>query len=174
MVTWNAGMHSMYLGLSWSIMQQRKVRPFSIKRSDSPLMISCDNKPGLALLQGVVLPGLWTYGVMKVFRLYLFSQCSQDDPFPGAWALTAQITLILLVSMYCYLLMYQACGEDVAFAKGTPSLRIIKYGKSFVPGCLCCGFPVCLSWWAFLSASLVFQAFPSLSPSVPWGWAQKL
>lgn len=52
-VTWIAGMHRIYLVLSWPIIQQTKVRPFSVKRNDSPL-ISCDNKLGLALLQGVV------------------------------------------------------------------------------------------------------------------------
>lgn len=53
-----AGMHSIYLGRAWPIIQQTKVRPFRVKRSDSPLIISCDNKLGLALLQDVVLPGL--------------------------------------------------------------------------------------------------------------------
>lgn len=103
---------------------------------------------------------------LKVFRLYLFSQleqCSQNDLFPGAWALTALIALFLLVSVGCYLLMFQVCGENVTFTKGTLSLGIIKYGKSFVPGCLPCGFHVCLSWWAF---PFCFTSLPGL-PSVP-------
>lgn len=58
MVAWIAGMHSIYLGLCCPIIQQTKDMPFSVKRSDSPLIISCDNKLGLTLLQGVVLPGL--------------------------------------------------------------------------------------------------------------------
>lgn len=99
---------------------------------------------------------------MKVFRLYLFSwleQCSQDDLFPGAWALTAEIALFLLVSVCCYLLMFQDCGEDVTLTKGTLSLGIIKYGKCFVPGCLLCGFHVCLGWWAF---PFCFTGLPGL------------
>lgn len=112
-VTWLlARMHSTYLRLPWPIIQQTKVRPFNVKRSDSPLC--------------------------QFFRLYLFhqlAQCSQHDLIPSACALACSDCSAAL-SLRCCLLMFLVCGEDAVFAKTTPSMAVIKYGTPFVPGCL--------------------------------------
>lgn len=117
-----------HLRLSLLIIQQTKVRP-SASKGVVPLPVSCDNKLRLTLLQDMVLPGLWSHEEM-VRRLYLFSQ----------------LELVLVCG---YLLVFQACGENVTFMKGMLIFQIIKYRKSFVLGCLLCGFQACLSWWAF-------------------------
>lgn len=107
---------------------------------------------------------------MKVFRLYLFSQLEQrskDALFPGAlMALTAQIALLLLVLVCCYLLMLQVCGEDTS-TKATPSLGIINMENPLFQAVSSVASLCASADGHSLSASLVFQAFPSVSPSVP-------